>query len=61
MSEVGISRLQAIVGLSRAMDLILTGRSVRSEEALQCGLANRVAGCGTGSCSYINLLFHIRR
>lgn len=58
MSEAGIGRLQATVGLSRAMDLILTGRSVRSDEALQCGLANRVASCGTGlyySLSHIML------
>ena len=48
MSEFGIARLNAIVGLSRAMDMILTSRTLKSEEALTCGLANRVVSCGTG-------------
>lgn len=38
----GTVRLQAIVGLGRAMDLILTGRPVDAKEALSMGLANRV-------------------
>lgn len=38
----GTVRLPRIVGHGRAMDMILTGRPVNAEEALQMGLANRV-------------------
>ncbi|KAH7236420.1 ClpP/crotonase-like domain-containing protein [Fusarium tricinctum] len=38
----GTVRLQAIIGLGRALDMILTGRAVTAQEALQSGLANRV-------------------
>lgn len=38
----GTVRLPRLVGLSRALDLILTGRPVGAEEALAMGLANRV-------------------
>jgi enoyl-CoA hydratase/carnithine racemase len=42
----GTVRLQAIVGLGRAMDMILTGRPVGAQEALAMGLANRVVEKG---------------
>ena len=42
----GTVRLQAIIGLGRAMDLILTGREVTAQEALTMGLANRVVPKG---------------
>jgi enoyl-CoA hydratase/carnithine racemase len=42
----GTVRLQAIVGLGRAMDMILTGRAVGAQEALSIGLANRVVPKG---------------
>lgn len=38
----GTVRLPRIVGFSRALDLILTGRPVEAPEALAMGLANRV-------------------
>ncbi|KAF4915619.1 putative enoyl-CoA hydratase, partial [Colletotrichum viniferum] len=44
----GTVRLQAIVGLGRALDMILTGRAVGAQEALQMGLANRVVPKGKG-------------
>jgi len=42
----GTARLPRIVGLGRALDLILTGRPVGAAEALQMGLADRVAPAG---------------
>jgi enoyl-CoA hydratase/carnithine racemase len=38
----GTQRLPRIVGLARAKDLILSGRVVRAEEALQIGLVDRL-------------------
>ncbi|HWJ81373.1 MAG TPA: crotonase/enoyl-CoA hydratase family protein [Nocardioides sp.] len=42
----GTVRLPRLVGLSHAMDMILTGREVDAQEALRMGLANRVAAAG---------------
>jgi enoyl-CoA hydratase len=42
----GTVRLPRIVGLGRALDLILTGRAVGAEEALRIGLADRVVPDG---------------
>jgi enoyl-CoA hydratase len=42
----GTIRLPRIVGMGRALDLILTGRAVAADEALAIGLANRVVEDG---------------
>ncbi|WP_135209672.1 crotonase/enoyl-CoA hydratase family protein [Vitreimonas flagellata] len=44
--DTGTIRLPRLIGHSRAMDLMLTGRPVNAHEALAFGLANRVAPKG---------------
>jgi enoyl-CoA hydratase len=43
----GTVRLPRIIGQGPALDMILTGRGVAADEALQLGLANRVVPTGT--------------
>lgn len=42
----GTVRLPRVVGMGRALDMILTGRAVGADEALAFGLANRVVDDG---------------
>jgi len=51
----GTIRLPRQIGMSRALDLILTGRAVDAAEALAIGLVNRVVPKGTSRAAAIEL------
>lgn len=53
--DLGTIRLPRLIGHSRAMDLILTGRAVPAKEAAWMGLANRVVPNGKALDAAIDL------
>jgi enoyl-CoA hydratase/carnithine racemase len=57
----GTVRLAQMIGLSKALDLVLTGRQVTAKEACEMGLANRVVACGTALGQALNLASSIAK
>jgi enoyl-CoA hydratase len=53
--DLGTVRLPRLIGQSRALDLILTGRAVSAEEALQMGLVNRMVERGQALTAAVEL------
>jgi len=57
--DLGTVRLPRLIGHSQALDMILTGRPVRADEALRMGLANRVVETGSALAASIELATQI--
>lgn len=57
----GTVRLPRIIGMGRALDLILTGRAVGAQEALSMGLCNRITAKGQARVEAQKLAHEIAR
>ena len=57
----GSVRLPAMIGLSRTMDLVLTGRAISGKEALDMGLACRLVATGTSLGQAINVAVQVAK
>jgi enoyl-CoA hydratase len=57
----GTIRLPRLIGQSRALDLILTGREVRAPEAYEMGLVNRLAEPGQALETAVTLAYDLAR
>jgi enoyl-CoA hydratase len=57
----GTVRLPRLIGVSRAMDMVLTGRPVDADEALAIGLANRVVPTGESRAAAEQLAHQLAR
>ena len=59
--DLGTVRLPRLIGQSRAMDLVLTGRAVQGEEAFDIGLANRLVEPGDALTAAVDLARRLAR
>ena len=57
----GTQRLSRLIGMSRALDMILTGRPVSAQEAFEMGLVNRVVDNDTSKQEAEKLALDISR
>lgn len=60
----GTVRLPALIGYSKAIELILTGRYIQAKEAYSCGLINRYTTTGNGAVYFAivnNMYRYIKR
>lgn len=57
----GTVRLPAMVGLSRALDLVLTGRAINGREAMDMGLACRLVATGTSLGQAMNVAVQVAK